>query len=256
MSDPGLSPTAKALLAAAKADGPSAAARAKIWGGVAASGVGAGAVGAAAVGGGTAGTASSASISVGAAGAAGAGGKLVAIGALFGSAITVGIAATLLGIGTSPTLRPEPQYALYEAAEPGAGAAREMTAANASAETPAFTSHAGAVARVAAQGVTSGPAALKDVPAHPRSEAPRVVAEDTLMRESALVAEARGALVRGDAEKALSVLKTAKGLKHRELEPEELSLEAKALRALGDEDSAIEREMTLRTKFPEHALAH
>ena len=83
----------------------------------------------------------------------------------------------------------------------------------------------------------------------------RAVHEDTLMRESALVGEARGALMRGDSKAALAALDATKTLKHRELEPEELSLEAKALRAMGREGDAASLEIVLKSRYPDHALA-
>ena len=73
-----LSHTTKALLRAARADGPGAASRAKILGGIASS-TGAGAGGAAL------GAAAKATALTGSA-------KLLVAGALFGSAITVGVA--------------------------------------------------------------------------------------------------------------------------------------------------------------------
>src|SRR5262249_6324066 len=141
------------------------------------------------------------------------------------------------------SLQPDPQYAEIIEREPPSvrGAAPAAYAAEGQRVEIDFEVPATAPARI-----------HPDAPAQVRV---RVVREDTLMRESALVAEARGALMRGDAEKALAVLRGAKALKHRELEPEELSLEAKALRAAGREDAAIETERVLRTKFPEHALA-
>src|SRR5438876_10234077 len=95
MSD--LSPSTKALLRAARGDTPSAAARAKIWTGV---GVGGGSAVAAAVG--------SAAGKTALAGSA----KLLVLGALFGSAATVGVAAMALHIGAAPALGPEPSVAI------------------------------------------------------------------------------------------------------------------------------------------------
>src|SRR4029078_1132279 len=79
--------------------------------------------------------------------------------------------------------------------------------------------------------------------------------EDTLMRESALVAEARGALIRGDAEGALASLRVTHMLKERALEPEELSIEARALRALGRDGEAMVTDSLLKSRYPEHALS-
>jgi hypothetical protein len=81
-----------------------------------------------------------------------------------------------------------------------------------------------------------------------------IVPEDTLMREASLVSDARSALRRGDAQMALTLVRQTSSLPSRELEPEELSLEASALRALGQNDEAIITEMRLRLRFPDHAL--
>ena len=331
MSNLDLSRSAKALLDAAKSDGPSAAARAKIWGGVAsgAGAVGVG-VGASAIAAGTASAAppalAGAGLAAGAGGlhgatAAATGGKLLAMGALFGSALTVGIAATLLGIGRTPSLLPDPQYAesapmVQPAYTNGGGVHPSGAAANARANAAsgsmianpandglpnsanamnAFGANANADSRnansvdsagtrgdrnngiAAANGTINAGAALSTasgasdvsggrangsagapagaVAPHHGDPTVRAVREDTLMRESALVGEARGALMRGDSKAALAALKATKTLKHRELEPEELSLEAKALRAMGRDGDAASLEIVLKSRYPDHALA-
>ena len=78
--------------------------------------------------------------------------------------------------------------------------------------------------------------------------------EDPLVREARLVAEARGALLRGDPSQALKILKVARSTPNPGLEPEELSLQARALRELGAsaEADAVEKDLALR--FPENAL--
>jgi hypothetical protein len=76
-----------------------------------------------------------------------------------------------------------------------------------------------------------------------------------LTRESFLVAEARGALVRGDAERALTTIRATRSLERRQLEPEELAIEAQALRLLGAFAEADRIDAQLRARFPEHALA-
>ena len=78
---------------------------------------------------------------------------------------------------------------------------------------------------------------------------------DWLAREAELVAEARGAIVRGQPDAALSALHAAQALPGHALEPEELSLEVRALRALGELDAANAADARLRAKFPDHALA-
>jgi len=88
-----------------------------------------------------------------------------------------------------------------------------------------------------------------------RPQTPRAAREDPLMREAALVAEARGALMRGNAEGALGLLTAASRMGSRELEPEELSLTARALLSLGRSAEAERIEAELRTRYPDHALA-
>lgn len=76
-----------------------------------------------------------------------------------------------------------------------------------------------------------------------------------LAQEARLVTEARSALLRGEAERALSLVKSTTKLPVRALEPEELNLEARALRALGRSDEALATELRLKSKFPNHSLA-
>jgi hypothetical protein len=76
-----------------------------------------------------------------------------------------------------------------------------------------------------------------------------------LAEEARLVTEARSALLRGEAERALTLVKSTSRLPVRALEPEELGLEARALRALGRSDEALATELRLKSKFPNHALA-
>jgi hypothetical protein len=79
--------------------------------------------------------------------------------------------------------------------------------------------------------------------------------DDALMREASLVAEARSALVRGDAKGALQAIGATRSFSPRHLEPEELSIEAQALRALGKGDEASGATQRLKTEYPDHALA-
>jgi hypothetical protein len=75
------------------------------------------------------------------------------------------------------------------------------------------------------------------------------------MREAALVAEARGSLVRGDALGALRTIRAAGSVSSRALEPEELSIESRALRVLGRDAEAAEVDVELRSRYPDHALS-
>src|SRR5258708_22672925 len=80
-------------------------------------------------------------------------------------------------------------------------------------------------------------------------------AVDPLAREAQLVGEARGALGRGDPQRALQAVRAARSLPSHQLAPEELAVEAQALRALGRTGEAKEVDETLRAQFPESALA-
>ncbi|MDB4943897.1 MAG: hypothetical protein JWP97_3431, partial [Labilithrix sp.] len=76
-----------------------------------------------------------------------------------------------------------------------------------------------------------------------------------LAEEARLVTAARAALVAGDAERALVLVQATRRLGARALEPEELGVEARALRALGRTDEAAATELVLRRRHPESALA-
>ena len=251
IDEPQLSTTARALMQAAKGDGPSAAAKAKIWGGVSGA---AGAAGAAA-----AGPASSAT-SVGALGS----GKLVAVGALFGSAITVGLAMVMMRVGPAPAPPADHANAAAQIA-PRATAdweqiAPPFPAIAASARRPLDTGVTGSTADVprptlSAATAPAPPGIARATNAAPGNTPITVVREDALLRESMLVAEARGALVRGDAAGALISIRATQRLASRALEPEELSIESRAHRALSREDEAMAVDLRLRARFPEHALA-
>ena len=216
-----LSPTTKALLRSARQDAPGGAARSKIWSGVAVKAAGGTALGAAA----------------GKAVASAATAKLFVMGALLGSAVTVGVAALMLHIG-APTLRSDPS---------------DMVHADSESSTVAHAARGEALVRpsLSEESETPAPAATpaKHASAHAR------VAPDTLGREAELVAEARGAVVRGEPDAALSAIHAAQALRAHALAPEELSLEVRALRALGRDDEANDAEDRLRTQYPDHALA-
>jgi hypothetical protein len=78
---------------------------------------------------------------------------------------------------------------------------------------------------------------------------------DPLAREAQLVSEARGALGRGDARRALQAVLAARALPSHQLTPEELAVQSQALRALGRPGEANTVDETLRSQFPESALA-
>ena len=228
-----LSSSTRALMRAAKADGPSAAARAKIWSGVAGTTVAAGA----------AGLASGPSLATGAASASG---KLMAVGALFGSAVTVGLAMMMVHLvpaSPSPVARANSHESPVSFADPAVPTDRPLPAVEPLARS------------VEAESAKDVPLPSPAPPKAPPVASTRIAPEDPLLRESQLVAEARSALVRGDALAALTSVHAARRLSSRALEPEELSIESHALRSLGREDEAMAVDLTLRSRFPEHALA-
>jgi hypothetical protein len=77
---------------------------------------------------------------------------------------------------------------------------------------------------------------------------------DTLAREASALAEARGALARRDALAALQIVRSLRALPGRQLVPEELAVEAQALRGLGLNEDANAVETRLRTRFPDSVL--
>ncbi len=222
----------RAWLDAAKADGPSAGARTKMWGAIASS------------------NAAGTGAAMGSAGAA----KMLVGGTLLGAAATVGIAATMIYIA-GPN-----RAAIAMGAQ--VGAARDMVSAAAD-PGPGANTHAGAGADMrvgvsvgvgvgvsADAGVSAGAKATR--PAHlGRTNAP----EDALAREAAWLDQARSALARGDARTALRAARTARSLPGGQLLPEELTVEQQALRKLGRIDQADAVEADLKAQYPESALA-
>ena len=203
----------RVLLDAGKADGPSGASRAKIWGKVsssfgATSGLGAGGAGTA---------------------------KLLATGTLFGGTLTVGLAAALLVLRAAPV--------------PNAGATTASTFASASAHALTSASATATSTRVYPSPPHVEMPLSRSVPARARPN------QDPLAREASLVADARAALARQAPQAALRVIRATRALAPRQLIPEELSVEAQALRALGRTQEADAIEGVLRSRYPESALA-
>lgn len=236
MSEPRLSPTTRTLLRAAKADAPNAAARAKVWSSVAS------AVGGAA---GAAGAAGSASTAPGALLTGGAGAsKMLALGTLLGGTVTVGLAAMLLRIGPVPSEPPGPSSTPIAALAAASPAARP--------DPPQVF-----LPLVAPVVVAPPPAATATgtAPAPRTTPASTSTRDDALAREASLVVAAREALGRGEPQSALRAIRAARMLPSHQLGPEELTVEAQALRALGRDDQAKDVDSTLRKRFPESALA-
>jgi hypothetical protein len=247
MSEPRLSSATQSLLRAAKADAPNALARAKVWSGVAST------VGGAA---GAAGAASGASTAPGALLSGGAGAsKMLALGTLLGGTVTVGLAAMLLRIGgAAPTETPRPSSAPMAALAAASPAGRPdpplvLPLVAPPVEPPLAA--AAASPRPTAPGGTGLAPVPRSLLAAPVTASP----DDALGREASLVAQAREALGRGDTQSALRAVRAARMLPSHQLGPEELAVEARALRALGKDDEAKDVDSTLRKRFPESALA-
>jgi hypothetical protein len=255
VSEPRLSKATRELLRAAKNDAPTAAARTKIWsnvGSVAGTAAGAASVGTTAAG------AAGGSLAPGAiAGTAGAS-KMLALGTLLGGTITVGLAAALLRIGPAPSDVPLVPSAPLAAATAGTFAAPPPPSLAPAIESASMVGNANPPVASALPVAAHAPApAMHAIPAPSVATVAHMAAsvDDTLSREAALVAEARGAIVRGDPQAALRSIHAARQLPSRQLLPEELAVEAQAYRALGREDEAHDADTALKKQFPESALA-
>jgi hypothetical protein len=236
MSD--LSPGVRALLNAAKSDAPSGAARASMWGAVSTA-TGAGAVGA------------GSSIAVATAASSG---KLLVVGALLGSALTLGVALAVVRVapGVAVPRRALPRETAEMARSSGEPSYDEVQAIPLAIDTPR-SSIAAPVGLAGPLRVARGTSAVARTTKGAGSV--HVGLEDPLMREAALVAEARGALLRSDPESALSSLDAARRVGSRDLEPEELSLRARSLRVLGRDAEAAVIEGKLKSRYPDHFLS-
>jgi hypothetical protein len=245
----------RALIEAAKADAPSTAARANVWASVS-NVVGEAASVASAVGGAATGS------SVGAA-------KMLVLGTLLGGSVTVGIGGAVLLVGHAPVLRPTIGVAapapaaetqLITRSMPAlAPAARNRTAVGEASPQPGTA--AVVAGRVVAHGLAAGrrtsPARLSPAGLATRSTSEgsaRGGESDTLAREASALAEARGALARRDALSALQIVRSLRALPGRQLVPEELAVEAQALRGLGLDEDASAVETRLRVRFPDSVL--
>ena len=77
----------------------------------------------------------------------------------------------------------------------------------------------------------------------------------TASREKArMVSEARGALHRGEPDVALRIVRAARATAGARMVPEELTVEAQALRASGDEEGAKRVEATIASSYPDPSL--
>jgi hypothetical protein len=239
MSD--LSASARALLRCARSDGPSEAARERIWAGVASATGTLGAAGALAK---SAGPSAAGAPSVAGGGAASgaslAASKLVAFGALLGSAITVGVASLVLGVGAPAAMPAEP---LPRAGQAEIESIDLASKSHAEAFSPPHVAAASSASSAGSAGGSAGaPAANASA------------GDDPLLLEAKLLAEARGAVRRGDPLRALAAVDAARKTGRSQLEPEAMSIEIGALRALGRDDEAMRTELEMRRKYPDHAL--
>jgi len=223
---------AASLFAAARDEGPDAKTREAMWDRVALeSGLAAGATTVAAVTGAKATAASGVSIAAS---------KLLAIGAVIGTvSAVIGVLATLAVI--------EPEGASTVSAPPSV-TARVVHTPRSGARLAEPASRPRDPAQV------NRPSLAPTAPAALPLAAARNPDGD-LAEEARLVTDARASLVGGDAIRTLALVRTARRLSSHALEPEELNLEARALRALGRADEAAAIDLTLKNRYPGHALA-
>ena len=244
----------RTLIEAAKADAPSGAARANVWAGV--STVIGEAVGV---------TSSAGSAAAGTAGSA----KMLVLGTLLGGSVTVGIGAVMLFIGHGPVGSPTSVAAPTRASEfvslarpalapvpplnPEVVQEAALSSPQARGEHRAHTAVTPARSQTRAAGVDSA-ATRKTTASHASAAVAPASDSDTLAREASSLAEARGALARHDAVMALQIVRGLRALPGRQLVPEELAVEAQALRGLGLDDDASAVEARLRVRFPDSVL--
>lgn len=249
MTEPRLSPTTKALLLGARRDGPGASGRAKVWSAVS------GAIDGVAGGFGGGGPQGATSMASGGAGAGGA--KMLLMGTLLGGTVTVGLASVLLTLWPAPS-PPAPDATRAAFAALAAPASRIAPAVTSGGEvvsartTEAPASKASPAPHASAGATSPSRRPSRAAPSRVASPAP---SSDLLGQEVAFVDEARSALARGDARDALRAIQAARALPSHRLAPEELSVQAQALHAIGREDEAKDADSVLRSQFPESALA-
>jgi hypothetical protein len=242
----GWTPLAKSLLESARNEAPSAAAKAKVWSGVAAS---------FAVGGAT--TGAVASIAPPAAAGGGlatlASAKMLLIGALLGSAVTLGIAATTLFgrseplASLSPTmaiapvaLRAANETSLLSAPLPPNADSKGADAPPVEATPPLHVRPTPSTARATSTAFAAAPTAARSGTKPSSADTPpgSDVGADALMQEASWVAEARNCIRRGDPSAALTAIREARALPSHQLAPEESALEAQAIHAIARASTA------------------
>jgi hypothetical protein len=224
------------LFEAAKLDGPSESARDAMWTSI--QGATVGGVG-----------------SVAAMKATGLASSKLALGIALGATLTVGIAATVIALTRPVTMM------TGHAADRITPRSLEHVTQNVEAPPPVIvTGHA--VMQQAPQTSVEldqkpAQAAATQTTAQATRTATTTMSErDRLALEARMVSEARGALHRGEPETALRIVRAARAQAGARLVPEELTVEAQALRAMGDEAGAQRAEADLAGKFPEQAISH
>jgi hypothetical protein len=178
--------------------------------------------------------------------------KLLVLGTIIGAVgATLGL-AFVFGSSVGEGATPQPQFRGVPANSRGVGGVGEGRGVTLSTS----------VARrrdthdSSAAAVPKGPSASGDGRDGTLSKAIVVAGNESgLAEEATLVTAARNALLRGEPARALSLVRATAHLGTRALEPEEMGLEARALRALDRTDEAAVVELNLRKRYPGHALA-
>ncbi|HEY1955299.1 MAG TPA: hypothetical protein VGH28_06795 [Polyangiaceae bacterium] len=232
-----LSPRARELFEAAKVDAPSDSARDAMWAGIqmAALAPPASTPGAPA-------SNPAAHLAVKAAAT-----SKLAMGIALGASITVGVAGAVIALARpwAPPVTHVAQPRELERSEVDRASVDRAQDLELPATPVVITGHA----------VNPTDAVELDPVAAPEKTAARPLSEhDRLAQEARMVSEARGALHRGEPATALRIVRAARGTHGARLVPEELTVEAQALRAMGDEAGAKRAEAELSGRFPEQDL--
>ena len=248
---------ANALFAAAREDAPDAAERAAMFRGIGlATGIATGAAAAAisvapattaaTAASAAAGAAEAATVAKATASGGAFGMKLLALGAVLGAASTA--FGVILAITVVASDAPQAAVGTRRTVATTAGPATVGTGTRLGQVVTRHRDTSEASAKASAD-------ANAEANVEANANANAVAAPSDLGEEARLVTAARSALMAGDPARALALVQATRKLSARSLEPEELGLEARALRALGRADDAAATELVLRRRYPEHALA-
>ena len=181
--------------------------------------------------------------------------KLLALGAVLGAAsMALGVILALTLVTPEPTRAAARSGTAVTPASAMPGAKLAQPAARK--RDPDANANAEASATATADTKTSADESAKSKASASAAGASAAGASGgDLAEEARLVTAARSALMAGDAARALALVQSTRKWRTRSLEPEELGLEARALRALGRADDAAVTELVLRRRYPDHALA-